>query len=116
LRILPVGGPVWSLKIVKGQRKPHLQGWYSERYNRAEPAPCAVYTAKIEKTATFAWVLWPTSGPAGDIEATLADADKPVPTVLLKRPDGSTTKVTVPVGQGTPRLESVAADGAGAEK
>jgi hypothetical protein len=106
LRVLPVAdGPAWSLNVIKGQRKPYPQGWYSERYNRHEPAPCAVYRAKIDKTATFAWVLWPSDDSGQGVTASLVDAVRPVPVVNLALPDGAKASVGVPIGTGVPRVE-----------
>jgi hypothetical protein len=105
LRVRPAGDPAWSVKIVEGRRKPRPQGWYSERYNSAEPAPCAVYRAKIGKTATFAWAIWPDEGRGRSVEASLADASRPVPAVRLTLPDGSKMSVAVPVGPGSPGVE-----------
>ncbi len=90
LRIVPVGGPGWKLEIVKGRTKPAIQGWYSETYNVKKANATAVYTAKVGKAATFAWVLVPARGrvPAVEIEA-------------LKAPAGAVrVKVTLPGGKG----------------
>jgi hypothetical protein len=112
LRVLPVAdGPAWLLKIVEGRRKPHPQGWYSERYNRHEPAPCAVYRAKVDKTATFAWVLWPSGDAAKGIAASLTDAGRPAPVVKLALPDGAKASVAVPVGTGEPGVAWKTAEG-----
>lgn len=54
LRIQPVGDLEWDVSIVSGQEDP-IQGWYSVRYNSRVPAPCAVYTTTIDKTAVLAW-------------------------------------------------------------
>jgi hypothetical protein len=62
LRIVPAGGPRWKLKMVKGQTKPSLQGWYSPTYNVKQPCPTAVYAARVNKQATFAWVMIPAKG------------------------------------------------------
>lgn len=70
LRIQPAGAVPWTVEIVKGQKSPALQGWYSERYNEVAPAPASVYAAEIPGDATFAWVLIPGRGriPALKIE------------------------------------------------
>jgi hypothetical protein len=64
LRIIPAGGPGWKLDIVKGQETPTIQGWYSPTYNVKRPNATAVYSAKLDKSATFAWALVPARGPA----------------------------------------------------
>ena len=43
LEIIPLGKINWDIDIVKGQEKPRLQGWYSEKYNKVTPSPTAVY-------------------------------------------------------------------------
>lgn len=58
LKIIPVGWSNWQVTKVKGVSDP-IQGWYSERYNLAEPTPVSIYSTDIEKTATFVWILQP---------------------------------------------------------
>jgi hypothetical protein len=78
LRIVPVAGFSWNSRVLKGQEDPHLQGWYSERYNKWEPNPTAVLTADIDGTTSFAWLLLPARGKVrmvrGEILDTTADA------------------------------------------
>lgn len=64
LRVTPTASTArsWSVEVVEGREPPAPQGWYSERYNQAEPAPTAVYETDIEETAKFAWVLVPGAG------------------------------------------------------
>ena len=64
------------VKIVKGQTEPHIQGWWSERYNHKEPSPTAVYSAKIDTTATFAWVLLPGRGAVPHAKAEMIAEDE----------------------------------------
>jgi hypothetical protein len=61
--VVPAGPVDWKLEMIKGQREPHLQGWFSERYNSFVPAPCARYSADIQETAVFAWLIVPSVGP-----------------------------------------------------
>ncbi len=77
LHIQPLGDIAWQVAIVKGQEKPALQGWYSERYGMAQPSPCAVYKAAITDRATFGWVLTPGR-----------DTPKPLKIEWLKAPAG----------------------------
>jgi hypothetical protein len=59
LQIVPAGNQKWEVKMVTGQEKPEIQGWYSKEYNIYEPNPTAIYTTKIESNSTFVWVLYP---------------------------------------------------------
>ncbi|MFO7900996.1 MAG: alginate lyase family protein [Planctomycetota bacterium] len=65
-RIVPVGSPDWTLEIVQGRTKPTIQGWYSPEYNVKRASPTAVYRAKVDGAATFAWVIVPAKGPVPD--------------------------------------------------
>ena len=49
----------WTTAPVKGQEKPHLQGWYSPKYNQWEPNTTAVMTANVAGPTAFAWLLLP---------------------------------------------------------
>jgi len=86
LRVIPVAGPEWKLEMVKGQTKPDLQGWYSPRYNVKEPNVAAVYSATIDKTQTFGWVLLPAKGAV----------PKPKIETIEAPPDGIGLRLTVP--------------------
>jgi hypothetical protein len=66
LRVVPTSNVDWSLEVVSGQESPP-QGWYSEEYNDAEPAPAAVYEAEIESSRSVAWLLVPGETPTGSI-------------------------------------------------
>jgi hypothetical protein len=74
LRIIPVGGPGWKLKLVEGRAKPAIQGWYSPEYNVKHPCPTAVYKAKTPGDATCTWILVPAKGVVPDVEVTSLDA------------------------------------------
>jgi len=59
LSILSLGDAAWDISLVKGQKSPAIQGWYSPRYNDLVPAFTAVCTAPIHGSTTFAWHLLP---------------------------------------------------------
>jgi hypothetical protein len=59
LQIIPAGNQNWEVKLVKGQEKPEIQGWYSPEYNKFEPNPTTIYSTQIESNSTFVWVLYP---------------------------------------------------------
>jgi len=66
LRIAPVAGFDWAVETVKGQEPAGIhgtmQGWYARCYQNWEPSPASVYTARIERTTAFAWLLLPARG------------------------------------------------------
>ncbi|PHN05492.1 alginate lyase family protein [Flavilitoribacter nigricans] len=73
LRIVPAGKENWAPKIIKGQEKPHIQGWYSANYGEKVPNPTLVYSTSIEQSATFAWVLVPKDGLVGAVDAKIEE-------------------------------------------
>lgn len=83
LGIIPIGYIAWNVDIVKGQDKPHLQGWYSEKYNKAEPSPTAVYSAKIDSSTTFAWLLFPAKDQVPQVNTSILSRDKDHMTVRV---------------------------------
>ncbi|MBX2841288.1 MAG: heparinase II/III family protein [Flammeovirgaceae bacterium] len=70
LRIVPLGGNMdWKPKIVKGQEKPFIQGWYSADYGVKIPNPTLIYSTSITQSQNFAWVLVPAVGEVPEINA-----------------------------------------------
>lgn len=59
LQLIPAGGRQWSVKKIKGQEDPDIQGWYSEEYNKFEPNPTTVFETRIGGNSTFVWILYP---------------------------------------------------------
>jgi len=76
VRIRSVGDVGWDVAIVTGQEAPDLQGWYSEQYNDVQESSCAVFSATVGSTTTFAWVIVPGRGPVPDVEASLEGSDE----------------------------------------
>jgi len=69
LRVVPDHSLDWQTDLVTGRDDPP-QGWYSERYNDARPAPTAVYETDIEESTVLAWLLVPGEPPTGRISWT----------------------------------------------
>lgn len=69
LQVIPVGNQKWDIKMVKGQEKPEIQGWYSEEYNKYEPNVASIYSTKIESESKFVWVLFPSEKVEKGIQA-----------------------------------------------
>ncbi|MFA5293005.1 MAG: alginate lyase family protein [Phycisphaerae bacterium] len=62
LRIVPISKLNWKTDLVKGRGEPNMQGWYSREYNQFVPSIVSIYSAGIEKTSVFAWLLVPAMG------------------------------------------------------
>lgn len=62
LRIVPASDLDWQVDIVRGQTEPEIQGWYSESFGVKTPASVIRFTAEIDGSATFAWVMLPAKG------------------------------------------------------
>jgi hypothetical protein len=95
LRIVPVGGPKWQLELVKGRKEPSIQGWYSREYNVKQPNATAVYSAKVEKTANFAWLLFPAKGAVPEVKVEALDAPAGALRVRVTPPGGKPLEVAV---------------------
>src|SRR5690606_23824249 len=83
LTIIPVGTDDWEVEMVKGAENPP-QGWYSERYNHAVPAPVSIYNTDIKEKTTFVWILYPSEGKAGAVTAQLLAANDELVSVQVK--------------------------------
>lgn len=59
LQIIPLSKTKMSIRQVKGQETPTIQGWYSKKYNECEPNTVSIYKAQIQNNTTFIWVLLP---------------------------------------------------------
>lgn len=95
LRIVPAGGPAWKLELVKGREKPSIQGWYSPTYNVKKPNETAVYAAKLEKSAAFAWVLVPADGAVPAVKAESLAAPEGAARVRVTLPGGKSVEAAV---------------------
>jgi hypothetical protein len=106
LRIAPAADLDWVVRIDRGEEAPDLQGWYSPKYNVKVPSPTAVYSARIERSRTFAWVLSPARGVVPALDASLLSADERTARVRVRtQTAGETTVVaTVPLTEGAPSI------------
>jgi hypothetical protein len=95
LRVLPVGSPSWQLDLVKGRTKPTIQGWYSPEYNVKHPNTAAIYSAKVERGATFAWVLVPAKGPVPKVGVRALDAPPGAVRLEFALPGRERTEVAI---------------------
>ena len=106
LRIVPLGDTAWEVKMVKGQAEPRPQGWYSEKYNSAEPASTAIYSASLDGTTAFAWILVPAKGDVPEVEARIMSQDKNHVSVTVVDGQKNRFEITVPLtGDSEPVME-----------
>jgi hypothetical protein len=94
LRIVPVADFPWQVNLVSGQTQP-LQGWWSREYNHIEPNPTAVYSAEIDKSAIFAWVLVPAQGLVPKIKVRLLSATAGLMHLAIKVPGQPVQEIAV---------------------
>ena len=82
LRIAPIGKRTWDINLIRGQRNPNIQGWYSERYNEYEAATASIYSTRIEASSSFIWLLSPGEGEIPDLDSrrSSAQSDKEIRT------------------------------------
>jgi len=97
LEIIPVGKTDWTVKMVKGQETPEIQGWYSREYNVYEPDDVSVYSGHIRSDTTFVWLLFPSCGTLPEVKASLVVRDKNKITMKVVNPEKGEWMVTVPL-------------------
>lgn len=56
IRITPVGLADATVRIARGESEPML-GWYSPKYNVKLPTSVALYSARLRRSAFFAWII-----------------------------------------------------------
>ena len=101
LRITPVSKIPWKVNLVKGQEKPHIQGWYSEYYNKKKTNYCALYTSKIQKSSTLAWVLLPVMDKIPNVKTEVLPSPEGVFRMRIIVPDISPIEIAVRIsGEG----------------
>ncbi len=105
LRIVPVAGFEWNINRVQGQEVPHLQGWYSPRYNVWEPNPTAVLTADIAGTTAFVWLLHTARGDVGGIGGEILENTDDAIGARIFMPDKQDQLLTIPWRKGKPLME-----------
>jgi len=101
--VVPTGDPVWRVDRVAGQEEPHIQGWYSREYNVKEAATCAVYTADVPGTTSWAWVIAPGPGAVTEPSAEWLGMAEGEARVRVRHRDETLT-VHVPLDAGQVRV------------
>ena len=103
LRITPLGNIKWQNEIISGQEKPVIQGWYSAEYGTKEPNPTVVYSAEIDESATFAWLLVPAYGSVPTVEVSFQQFDNKVSIVTTNGTEQ--VSILLPINQGLPVVD-----------
>lgn len=104
LRIVPVGNMNWDAKIVKGQEKPVIQGWYSSVFGVKVPNPTIVYSAKLAESSTFVWLLLPADGEVPTIDAQMEQQGDLID-LAIKEKNGSTVNISLPLDNNPLRVK-----------
>ncbi len=110
LRIAPVAGFDWAVETVTGQEPAGMhgtmQGWYAHGYNNWEPSPASIYTARIERTSTFAWLLLPAHGEVPAIQGEIIENGDAALTLRIVMPGEQTLIVHIPWQNDKPTVQA----------
>jgi hypothetical protein len=96
LLIQPVGSIDWTIDLVKGQEVPHIQGWYSEVYNKVEPNTASVFSTGMVEDATMVWLLYPSEKKILKVDAKILNQDKDMVQIQVTKESGDQWDLTVP--------------------
>lgn len=94
LRIIPASTFPWQVQLVAGQTDP-VQGWWSREYNHIEPNPTAIYTATIDTSAIFAWVLYPGVGVVPNVTVQVLSVTSSSTQISITEPFHEEIKITI---------------------
>lgn len=97
LAVIPVGTFPLSIRFVKGQEQPEIQGWYSPEYNLYTPNTAAIYSADITHDQTFVWLLMPSEGKTPVVKARILSENEEA-VQLEVTSEGKTWTMKVPFG------------------
>ena len=95
LRIVPASDINWRVKLVSGQEKPVIQGWYSAEYGIKEPNTTAIYEATVSEPVTFTWVLVPAKGQVPKSEAIMRQVNGATE-ITIDLPDQNPVTISYP--------------------
>lgn len=100
IRIVPTPEVPWRIELVTGRETPRPQGWWSREYNVKGPSTCAVYSVRIERPETFAWLIIPGKGAVTDGSPTILESDEASCLVRVVRPAVPEQTVRIPLANG----------------
>jgi hypothetical protein len=75
LTVIPVGNHQFDITFIKGQEELEIQGWYSPEYNVYTPNVTSIYSTRIDKDATFVWVIMPSEKKKPGVTARILEED-----------------------------------------
>ncbi len=106
LTLTPAGSVDWTPSLIRGQKEPHLQGWYNKRGTTWEKSTCARFGARVDRGRTlFAWILLPS--PDGRVKAVknaTLDSQRDAAIVRFQPPGGAEVKLRIPLTGGRPEI------------
>jgi len=97
LQLIPVGTQQWTIKQVKGQEQPEVQGWYSQEYNKYEPDATTIFETHIDGNSTFVWLLYPSAGIEQPVKARIMKMTPSRLTLKVSGIPSGSTRVTIPL-------------------
>ena len=106
LRLAPLAPFKWTIELVKGQKTPQIQGWYSPRYNEWMPATAAVISAQVEGNVAFAWVLVPAPGAAPQVTGEILSSTDEAIDLRVHVGSGEAMRVRIPWETSPPQFVS----------
>lgn len=97
LAVVPVSNQKMTVRSVKGQEQPEIQGWYSPEYNLYSPNTATIYSTDITPDQTFVWLLFPSKGKTPAVKARIVSENEEE-VQLEVTAEGRTWKMRVPYG------------------
>jgi len=97
LSIFPVGTQHFDVEFIEGQEEPEIQGWYSSEYNIFEPNIATRYSANVDGSTTFVWLLLPSEKGAELVGTKIVSQDENQVQLQVKV-GGRNWDLTIPYG------------------
>jgi len=96
LMIVPIEKADWKVNVIKGQKEPDIQGWYSEEYNKFEPNLAVIHSTRIEGNARFIWLLIPSEKETAGLKAEIISKAPDQLRLMVTNKQTRTWKLTIP--------------------
>lgn len=104
LGVVPLGEIKWHTKIIKGQEKPFIQGWYSETYGKKVPNSTVIYSAHFKDSITFAWILLPAYGEVPRLQTQYKE-ENGMAYISINEIDNKNISIIMPVGKDASKVD-----------
>lgn len=95
LAVIPISKQKSTLKLVKGQESPDIQGWYSPEYNIFGPSTAAIYQTRVTKATNLVWLLLPSERQTPVVKAKVLEENEHEVKVEVTV-EGETWNLTIP--------------------